>query len=100
MNDHGETFESFPLPCSECYAGMMRPRLLTYFTWLGDELITVPRFPAWVCDICGHREYDTKAISQLTMLLDPNAGKPTRRRRKAAPSRPRSRPSRPMQGSE
>jgi YgiT-type zinc finger domain-containing protein len=67
------------LPCNECSAGMMRPRFLTYFTWLGEELITVQNFPAWVCDVCGHREYDEKSISWLSMLLDPNAGKPTRK---------------------
>jgi hypothetical protein len=29
--------------------------------------------------MCGRREYDERAISWLAMLLDPNAGKPTRR---------------------
>ena len=66
-------------PCRECSAGVMQLRLITYFTWLGDELIMVPNFPAWICDMCGKREYDERAISWLTMLLDPNAGKPTRR---------------------
>ncbi len=68
------------LPCTECQAGVMRMRFITYFTWLGEELITVPNFPAWVCDLCGRREYDEKAISWLSMLLSPNAGRPTRRR--------------------
>ena len=72
-----QTPDSFP--CTECNAGVMHLRLITYFTWLGDELITVPNFPAWICDMCGRREYDERAISWLTMLLDPNAGKPTRR---------------------
>ncbi len=66
-----------PVPCTECQAGVMRLRFITYFTWLGEELITVPNFPAWICDVCGRREYDEKSISQLTMLLNPNAGKPT-----------------------
>jgi YgiT-type zinc finger domain-containing protein len=60
----------------------MRPRLITYFTWLGEELITVPHFPAWVCDMCGKRDYDEKAISWLAMLLNPDAGKPTQHKRK------------------
>ena len=64
------------IPCSECQAGQMRRQYVTYFTWLGDELITVPDFPAWVCDICGRREYDPYALSQLSMLLNPSAGKP------------------------
>ena len=61
-------------PCKECQAGIVHPRYVTYFTWLKDELITVPNFPAWVCDVCGKREYDQRAISWLTMLLNPNTG--------------------------
>jgi len=57
----------------------MHVRHITYFTWLGEELITVPHFPAWVCDICGKREYDERAISWLSMLLSPDAGSPNRR---------------------
>ena len=54
----------------------MKQRSVTYFTWLMDELITVPDFPAWVCDVCGRRAYDSKAITQLSTLLNPTAGKP------------------------
>ena len=71
--------ESGQSPCNECAAGIMHLRHITYFTWLGEELITVPHFPAWICDVCGRREYDERAISWLTMLLSPDAGKPTRR---------------------
>ncbi len=83
-----------PLPCTECQAGVMHLQYITYFTWLGDELITVPNFPAWVCDVCGRREYDERSISWLTMMLSPDAGKPTGRklvvpRRRPRPARPR-----------
>jgi len=81
--------------CRECQAGQMRRRFVTYFTWLGEELITVPDFPAWVCDVCGRREYDPRALNHLSMLLSPNAGKssmqpmppdfPMRRGKKDAP---------------
>ncbi len=74
------------IPCNECQAGQMHRRFLTYFTWLGDDLITVPDFPAWVCDVCGRREYDLQALSQLNLLLNPNAGKSTRRVHRPAPS--------------
>ena len=83
------------VPCIECHAGMMHPRLVTYFTWMNNELITAPNFPAWICDVCGRREYDQQAVSWLTMLLDPNAGKPIRQPRKPHPPRPQTRPSRP-----
>ncbi len=82
-----------PLPCNECSSGLMRLRFITYFTWLNEELITVPNFPAWICDVCGRREYDEKAISWLTMLLSPNAGRPSARKR--IPSRARPRPESP-----
>lgn len=58
----------------------MHLRHMTYFTWLGDELITVPNFPAWVCDVCGKREYDLHTMNKLSLLLNPNAGRPTRNR--------------------
>ena len=56
---------------------MMRLRFITYFTWLDEELVTVPNFPAWVCDVCGKREYDERAVNWLTTLLSPNAGQTT-----------------------
>jgi YgiT-type zinc finger domain-containing protein len=71
--------------CPECHTGMLHMQYLTYFTWLNDELITVPNFPSWVCDVCGKREYDTHAVSWLNMLLSPNTGrKPRPRRNKLA----------------
>ena len=78
---------------------MMGLRFITYFTWLDEELVTVPNFPAWVCDVCGKREYDERAVSWLTTLLSPNAGHTTlhSRPRHRAPTLKRgaSRPSTP-----
>jgi YgiT-type zinc finger domain-containing protein len=74
-------------PCPECHSGMMRLKYLTYFTWLNDELITVPNFPAWVCDMCGKREYDTRAISWLNTMLSPATGNRPSLLRKNRPQR-------------
>jgi len=71
------------IPCTDCQAGQMHRRFITYFTWLADELITVPDFPAWVCDVCGRREYDLHALNQLNLLLNSNAGRTTQRVRRA-----------------
>ncbi|HEX7974869.1 MAG TPA: YgiT-type zinc finger protein [Anaerolineales bacterium] len=71
-------------PCTECLAGQMHQQFLTYFTWIGDELITVPDFPAWICDFCGRREYDLHALNQLNLLLNPNAGKAQAKKRTIA----------------
>jgi YgiT-type zinc finger domain-containing protein len=83
------------IPCNECQAGQMHRHYVTYFTWLGDELITVPDFPAWICDVCGRREYDPRALNHLSLLLSPNAGKSSKRSKKAAlhsPSKKNTRP--------
>ncbi len=83
--------------CNECPAGMMHLQFITYFTWLDKELVTVPNFPAWVCDVCGKREYDERAVNWLTTLLSPNAGQTTishpRHRRITPVKRGQNRPS-------
>jgi YgiT-type zinc finger domain-containing protein len=71
--------------CPECHTGFFRLEYLTYFTWLNDELITVPNFPSWVCDVCGKREYDSHAVSWLNMLLSPTTGRKHKPRRKNLP---------------
>ena len=75
-------FASHESLCTECQAGKLRLEHLTYFTWLNDELITVPNFPAWVCDVCGRREYDERAVTWLNTLLNPEAGRCLHARRK------------------
>jgi YgiT-type zinc finger domain-containing protein len=92
MNDQPEN----TYPCSECQAGVMHAKFLTYFTWLDEELVTVPNFPAWVCDVCGRREYDARAISLLATMLNPETGKAAAARRRVQPrpeKRDRPRPS-------
>jgi YgiT-type zinc finger domain-containing protein len=76
-----------PALCLECHTGVLRLQYLTYFTWLNQELITVPNFPSWVCDVCGRREYDPRAINWLNTLLNPGAGRRASMRRKSLPPR-------------
>ncbi len=89
----------YVIPCSECQAGQMRRAYLVYYTWLGNELITVPDFPSWVCDVCGRREYDIHALNRLSLILSPNAGNSTSRKRSRQTTHglrvKRSRPSQP-----
>lgn len=70
--------------CPECQLGLLRQRRVSYFTVHGGQLITVPDFPAWVCDVCGRREYDAAAVAELRMMLD-SARRPTRRRKRPRP---------------
>jgi YgiT-type zinc finger domain-containing protein len=77
---NNETFQ-----CHECQAGVMHLQHITYFTWLNEELISVPNFPAWVCDVCGRREYDSRAISWLVTILNPETGKANIMKRRLRP---------------
>jgi YgiT-type zinc finger domain-containing protein len=72
--------------CPECHAGVMEQAFITYLTWLGSELITVPDFPAWVCDVCGRRDYDSQAISWLNTILNSGAGHSSSPKRPKPPS--------------
>ena len=63
-------------PCLNCQGGRKHLGSATLMTWLGDDLVTVPNFPAWICDMCGHRSYDSHALAQLSLLLNPEAGTP------------------------
>ncbi len=62
--------------CPECQVGIFRREGGTYYTWIENELVIVPDFPCWVCDVCGHRDWDQNAVFQLGMLLSPSAGTP------------------------
>jgi YgiT-type zinc finger domain-containing protein len=67
------------IPCGECDLGYMRRTTVTHFTFAGGRMITIPNFPAWVCDMCGDCEYDSEALKNLARvvaapLTRPNAG--------------------------
>jgi YgiT-type zinc finger domain-containing protein len=89
-NDEAEYIERYT--CPECHAGVMEQAFITYFTWLGSELITVPDFPAWVCDVCGLREYDPQAVSWLNTLLSSGVTSRPKRPRPISPDRPPAQP--------
>ena len=57
-------------PCPECQVGALRPRAVSFFSLYGGQPVTVPDFPAWVCDVCGRREYDSAALAELQAMLE------------------------------
>ena len=59
--------------CPQCQGGSLRLQRVLYAQWHSGQFITMPNFPAWVCDICGQREYDAAAVEQLSLLLGPAA---------------------------
>ena len=63
--------------CPECQVGVIKRKGSTYYTWIENELVIVPDFPCWVCDVCGHRDWDQAAVFNLGMILSPAAWTPT-----------------------
>jgi YgiT-type zinc finger domain-containing protein len=59
--------------CPECQVGMLKPGMVPYYATLEGTLVHVPSFPAWVCDICRHCEYDEDALDALRLILGPAA---------------------------
>ena len=55
--------------CQHCLAGTLRLRQVVFARWYGGQFITVPNFPAWVCDMCGETEYDSQALEQVETIL-------------------------------
>ncbi|MCS6963139.1 YgiT-type zinc finger protein [Thermoflexus sp.] len=58
-------------PCPNCRIGYMRPHRITYAGYHGDLFIVVPNMPAYICDVCGNRQYDEEALMQLIPLIGP-----------------------------
>lgn len=68
--------------CLQCMVGEMAPTKAFYCQWSDGHFITAPDFPAWVCDVCGAREYEPQAVLELQTLIEmsrPALSRPVRR---------------------
>ncbi len=63
--------------CPECQVGTLKPGMVPYYAKLEGMLVYVPNFPAWICDMCRHCEYDEDALEALRVILGPAAHIPT-----------------------
>jgi YgiT-type zinc finger domain-containing protein len=73
-----ERFSTVPLEiCLECQMGALKPGVVPYYARLEGTLIYVANFPAWICDVCRHCEYDEDALEALRVILGPAAQIPS-----------------------
>lgn len=64
--------------CPECRVGHLQSGTAFYGLWVGETFLTIPDFPAWICDVCGAREYDHLALHDLRATLGASApGRPS-----------------------
>ncbi|MCK4693651.1 MAG: YgiT-type zinc finger protein [Anaerolineales bacterium] len=57
-------------PCQECKVGTLHRDYAFFFTIQGGQPICVPDFPAWTCDLCGRRDYDSVALTKLQAIFE------------------------------
>lgn len=81
--------------CFECQVGHMVQRQVAHAIWTEDALIMIPDFPAWVCDVCGRLEFDTRAIRRLNLILNSSFNSEMDYRSHSYPQDPSVKPSRP-----
>lgn len=86
-------FEHRIYPCPHCHIGNLHPSPAFFCAWHEGQFISAPDFPAWVCDVCGGREYDQQAVLELDAILQVN-----RRRRRSRRGGYQSNRSRPLTG--
>ena len=76
--DQSSFHDHKPATCPECQVGRLKHRFVAYFTWIGRDYVSVPDFPAWVCDVCSYCEYDSRAMRRLDLLLSPIVDEPAK----------------------
>jgi hypothetical protein len=69
--------------CPECEVGTLRRQRAFFFMVQEKQPICIPDFTAWVCDICGRREFDSAALIELRAML------PLERKAGQQPRKPR-----------
>ena len=73
-----------PETCPRCYVGRIQQKGTLLSTIVNGELLSIPNFPTWVCDMCHISMYDPAAIAQLRALLVP-LGTPSRQSKQRKP---------------
>jgi YgiT-type zinc finger domain-containing protein len=56
--------------CPECRMGTLEWQNVFFFMLQEGQPIGVPDFPAWICNFCGRREYDSAALAELRTTLE------------------------------
>jgi hypothetical protein len=77
-----------PETCPRCYVGRIQNVKVVLSRVVNGQMLSVPDFPAWECDVCHAFMYDPKALVELQQVLtdQPVHRKPMLRRTTKSPS--------------
>jgi YgiT-type zinc finger domain-containing protein len=70
-----------PETCPRCFVGRIQSVKVVLSRVVNGQMLSVPDFPAWECDVCHAFMYDPKALVELHQVLTDQSGyrKPTLR---------------------
>jgi hypothetical protein len=77
-----------PETCPRCYVGRIQNVKVVLSRVVNGQMLSVPDFPAWECDVCHAFMYDPKALVELQQVLtdQPVHRKPMLHRTTKSPS--------------
>jgi len=55
--------------CPHCHTGKIELRKVVFVQWQSPQTVVVDHIPAMVCDNCGEKSYDPRALDNLHQLL-------------------------------
>jgi len=58
--------------CQQCGMGVLHVEIKTLFRIINNDVVFIPDFPLWKCDICKWIEYDDESLEQLIRVVGPS----------------------------
>ncbi|MGB4595671.1 MAG: YgiT-type zinc finger protein [Anaerolineaceae bacterium] len=58
-----------PETCPRCFVGRIQSVKVVLSRAVNGQMLSVPDFPAWECDVCHAFMYDPKALLELHQVL-------------------------------
>jgi len=58
--------------CQQCGMGVLHVEIKTLFRIINNDVIFIPDFPLWKCDVCKWVEYDDESLEQLIRVVGPS----------------------------
>ncbi len=57
--------------CQQCGMGVLHVEMKTLLRIIKNDVVFIPEFPLWKCDICKWVEYDDESLEQLIRVVGP-----------------------------
>ncbi|NLW71762.1 MAG: YgiT-type zinc finger protein [Chloroflexi bacterium] len=80
------TLPANPETCPRCFVGRIERVKAVLTRVVNNQVLSVPDFPAWECDVCHAFMYDPRALLELQQVLTAKPSHPVRKTLRTAKS--------------